>query len=240
MSSKIKITLGVTRSSSGGVGGNSTGSAFAVPPLLKKKILERDKNKCRACGFTAAKYQEVFRINRKLDDLREENLATLCVFCHQCFHLDRIADMESGVLIWMPEIPQTQLHHIARAIYVARISQGDPMAETARKALDVIISRRQQAKARLGTDDPFTLSKVLSDYLGQAHYKAREKKLNGVRLFPLDRRMIKEASIKFNQFPQMLAYWRSKSGPFGDKSPKVWGNTHCDIVDAISGKTKAA
>ena len=129
--------------------------------------------------------------------------------------------MRSGALIWLPEIPQHQLHNIARAIYVARISQG-PVAEAARKVLDMIMDRRKEAKRRVQTDDPHILSTVLSDYLSYKHYHQRTKKLEGLRLFPLDRRIKNEAGLEFNQFPQILAYWRSKDGPFGGQSPPQW------------------
>ena len=129
--------------------------------------------------------------------------------------------MLSGALIWLPEIPQYRLSHIARAIYVARISQG-PASEAAREVLDILMERREEVKKRIHTDDPYILATVLQDYLGPKHYYARKKKLDGIRLFPLDRRIIKEADLEFNQFPQILAYWRSKNGPFGGKVPQKW------------------
>ena len=129
--------------------------------------------------------------------------------------------MRSGVLIWLPEIEQSVLHDITRAIYVARISQG-PMAEAARKALDILMSRREEARRRIQTDDPYVLSTVLKDFMTPRYYAERAEKLDGIRLFPLDRRIIKEAELEFNQFPQILAYWRSKDGPFGGKAPSLW------------------
>jgi intracellular multiplication protein IcmJ len=60
----------------------------------------------------------------------------------------------------------------------------------------------------------------------------REKKLEGIRLFPLDRRIIKEGDLEFNQFPQILAYWRSKDGPFGGKVPNKWKNFYAEISQA--------
>lgn len=134
--------------------------------------------------------------------------------------------MRSGILIWLPEIAQTDLNHIARALYVARISQG-PMADAARRTLDVLMGRREEVRRRLETDDPFILSMVLRDYISSTAYEARHKKLEGIRLFPLDRRIIKEADLEFNQFPQILAYWRSKDGPFGDRCR---GNGPCIII----------
>lgn len=228
------ITLGVARplpqkkaadasQEKGGAG--SSGSAASAPGALspeeKNKILERDSHTCRCCGFQSQKYQEILHKNGDEKDHSPDNLLTACIFCHQCFNLGKVSKMRSGVLLWLPEIEQGQLHHIARAIYVARISQG-PMADAARKSLDALMARREQVKKRLKSDDPYILSMVLRDYLNPAQYAARTQKLEGVRLFPLDRRIIKEAALEFNQFPQILAYWRSKDGPFGGKAPLQW------------------
>lgn len=195
----------------------------------KQKIFERDKYSCQYCGFTSKKYQEIHHLNGNIADHKEKNLTTACVFCLQCFNLEKVSDMRSGVLLWLPEIEQQELHHIARSIYVARISQG-PVAEAARKSLDIIMSRREEVKKRISTDDPYILSTVLRDYLGPKAYKGKDAKLNGVRLFPLDRRIIKEADLEFNQFPQILAYWRSKDGPFGGKAPPQWISIYQDLL----------
>ena len=88
------------------------------------------------------------------------------------------------------------------------------------------MKRREVARHRLGTDDPYILSLVLRDYITSKNYDIRERKLDGIRLFPLDRRIIKEADLEFNQFPQILAYWRSKNGPFGGRLPKDWINLY--------------
>lgn len=138
--------------------------------------------------------------------------------------------MRSGVLLWLPEVSQADLHHIARAIYVARISQGS-MADAARKSLDTLMQRREEVRTRIGTDDPYILAMVLQDYLTNRHYHNRDKKIAGVRLFPLDRRIIKEADLEFNQFPQILAYWRSKDGPFGGKTPQKWFDIYHQVLE---------
>lgn len=209
----------------------SASSLRKLPADLKAKIFERDKFSCRFCGFTSKKYQEVHFLNQNTRDHTEKNLVTACIFCHQCFNLEDVSTMKSGVLLWLPEIGQAELHHIARAIYVARISQG-PVAEAARKALDTLMTRREEVKTRISTDNPYILAMVLRDYLSPAHYALREKKLKGVRLFPLDRRIIKEADLEFNQFPQILAYWRSKDGPFGGKTPPQWISIYKDVAKA--------
>ncbi len=201
-----------------------------IPKELKDKILERDNHTCQFCGFHSQKYQEVVFLNSNQEDEREKNLATACIFCHQCHNLEQVGEMRSGVLIWLPEIEQYRLHHIARAIYVARISQG-PMSDSARKVLDVLMERREEVKNRLTTDDPYILATIMRDYLGEKHYYYRNKKLEGVRLFPLDRRIIKEADLEFNQFPQILAYWRSKNGPFGGKTPPTWFSIYSELTE---------
>lgn len=188
---------------------------------IKKKVFEADDYTCRFCSFKSQKYQDVHFINGVDSDMRAENLATSCVFCHQCFSIEKVADMRSGFLIWLPEISQADLHNIARAVYVARISQG-PIADAARQIMESIMTRREVIKNRLGTDDPSILAMVLRDYISSKSYEMRKKKLEGVRLYPLDRRIIKEADLEFNQFPQILAYWRSKNGPFGGLIPKKW------------------
>lgn len=220
---RLPIILGIARSSgdtSSGGRASQKGSG-ALTAEHKQKIFERDNHTCQCCGFYSKKYQDVHFINGNYADQSEKNMVTTCIFCHQCFNLDKVNTMRSGVLVWLPEIGQAELHHIARAIYVARISQG-PVAEAARRGLDILMKRREEARNRIGVDDPMILATVLQDYISPAHYKQRQQKLDGLRLFPLDRRIIQEADLQFNQFPQILAYWRSKDGPFGGKTPKDW------------------
>lgn len=196
----------------------------------RKRVFERDNHTCNYCGFQSQKFQLVHVKDGNPRNHDDANLATSCIYCHQCFHLDQISDMKSGVLIWMPEISQAQLHHLARALYVARITQG-PMADIARKTLEMIMKRREQAIERIQTDDPHILSLVLRDYLDKRQYEARTTKLEGIRLFPLDRRTVKECELEFNQFPQILAYWRSKDGPFGQMMPNGWLDRYNELRD---------
>lgn len=240
---KHPVILGISRPEPGSGGasgkkqsgagspGSSLTSGGKITPELKLKIFERDDYTCGCCGFRSKKYQDILHKNMNSADLSESNLMTACIYCHQCFHLETVSTMRSGVLIWLPEIDQPTLNNIVRAIYVARISQG-PIAEAARKALDILMGQREEAKRRLHTDEPYILATVLKDYLGPKHYLQRQKKLEGIRLLPLDRRIIKEADLEFNQFPQILAYWRSKDGPFGGKVPNNWVSLYQGLAHA--------
>lgn len=203
---------------------------------IRNAVLSRDEYTCRYCGFQSRKYQEVSFIGLK-EEVKPENYATACTFCYQCFHLEKIDRMQSGAIIWLPEISQALLHHVCRAIYVARISRG-PMADAARDAMEALLSRKEAAVHRLGTDSPKILATVLQDFLEVNEYKLRLNKLKGFRILPLDRRIIKEGDLEFNQFPQVLAYWRSKDGPFGDLQPRKWVELFYQIKALKPGATQ--
>lgn len=210
----------------------SSGSAL-LSAELKNKVFERDNYTCQCCAFRSEKYQQVHHKDNDLHNTDLANLLTTCIFCHQCFNMAKAADMEAATLIWLPEIEQSTLNNIARGVYVAQISQG-PIADAAREILDVLKGRRQEAEKRLGTDNPYILASVLDDYMSAKQYHGRTKKLDGIRLFPLNRRNVKEAELEFNQFPQILAYWRSKNGPFGVAPPQKWVSVYQDMLKAVA------
>lgn len=217
-----------------GISGLSDAGRILSPDVHKASeetrnaVLQRDNHTCRYCGFESRKYQEINYIGKTGKATGLDDYATACTFCHQCFHMERVERMQSGAIIWLPEIGQAALHHVCRAIYVARISQG-PMADAARDALEALLARKEEAQNRLGTDSPRILATVLQDFLEAREYKDRLTKLKGFRILPLDRRIIKEGDLEFNQFPQILAFWRSKDGPFGETPPRRWVNLFYDL-----------
>ncbi|MDD9900573.1 MAG: type IV secretion protein DotN [Alphaproteobacteria bacterium] len=230
----LKITPGVsTLSDTGRV--LSAGKSD-LPDSLRDSVLERDKYTCRYCGFLSRKYQEVHFTGKADAKVSAEGCATACIFCVQCFQLDRVDRMQSGAVIWLPEIGQAALSHICRAIYVARISQG-PMADAARDALETLLARKEEARSRLGTDSARILATVLQDFFEGKEYKNRAGRLKGFRILPLDRRIIREGDLEFNQFPQILAYWRSKDGPFGAHPPRTWIKMFYETRAALQGET---
>jgi len=227
----LRITPGISALSD--AGRILSGEVHKPSEELRQKVLERDDNTCRYCGFQARKYQEINHIGKSDKSTGVDDYATACTFCYQCFHIERVDRMQSGAVIWLPEIGQAALHHLCRAIYVARISQG-PMADAARDAMEALLARKEEAKNRLGTDSPRILSTVLQDFLEMAEYKDRAAKLKCFRILPLDRRIIKEGDLEFNQFPQILAFWRSKDGPFGELPPRKWVKTFYDFKGTLA------
>jgi intracellular multiplication protein IcmJ len=226
----LRITPGI--GSLSGAGRILSADVHKISDDLKNKVLTRDNHTCRYCGFQSKKYQEA-NFTGQNHEINTDSYATACGFCYQCFHLEKIDRMQSGAVVWLPEIGQAALHHICRAIYVARISRG-PMADAARDAMEALLARKEEAVNRLGTDSPKILATVLQDFLEVNEYKLRLSKLKGFRILPLDRRIIKEGDLEFNQFPQVLAFWRSKDGPFGDLPPRRWVELFYEVRGKIS------
>jgi len=221
---------------------NDAGRVFSYNILdisddVTDKVVARDKGVCQYCGFQADKHQIAHYTGQDPDKSGEmnriENFVTACHYCQQCFYLDRVAMMESGALIWLPEIGQAALNHICRAVYIARITQG-PIADAARETLDVLLSRKKEAENRLGTDDIAQMATVLQDFFEPVEYKNRHEKLKHMRILPLDRRIVHEGDLEFNQFPQILAYWRSKDGPFGAHPPRGWAENFLLAKEKLS------
>lgn len=194
---------------------NQTDHSRQVSSTLRVAVLERDHHTCCCCGFHSRKYQDVLVIRGNVRDV--DDMYTTCIFCHQCFHLDQVSQMRSGVLIWLPEVRQELLHFIARDIYVARISAG-PQAEKARRALEHLSSRREEARTHLGTDNPQELAERMRNNSGEHDVAELGEQLRHIRLLPLDRRIVKEVELEFNMFPQILAYWRSRTGPYANSN----------------------
>lgn len=228
----LRITPGVSALSD--AGRHLSPAVHSISDDIRTKVFERDDYTCRYCGFQSRKYQEVNFVGKAGKASGPDDYATACTFCQQCFHLERVDRMQSGAVIWLPEIGQAALHHVCRAIYVARISQG-PMADAARDAMEALLARKEEAKSRLGTDSPKILSTVLQDFFETSEYRARLNKLKGFRILPLDRRIIREGDLEFNQFPQILAFWRSKDGPFGEVPPRRWVKVFYDLQGKLAG-----
>lgn len=226
----LRITPGIGTISD--AGRNLSASLYKVTDDLRDKVLARDNYTCRYCGFESKKYQTIQFVGKSDKASGPGDYVTACTFCHQCMHLEKIDRMGSGAIIWLPEIGQAALNHLCRAIYVARISQG-PMADAARDAMESLLARKKEAENRLGTDNPKVLATVLQDFLELKEYKNRLPKMKGFRILPLDRRIIREGELEFNQFPQILAYWRSKDGPFGETPPRRWVKVFYDAKKAL-------
>ncbi len=175
---------------------------------------------CRCCGFRSERYQRA--VPGSSVPGANDFLLTLCLFCDLCFAVDRAGMASSGVLVWLPEIGQAELHHIMRAIYVAKSSGNATLAAAALRAQDALMSRRSEARKRLGSEDPLLLATAFYECLNDAEYEVSRAKLEGVRLLPLDRLMVHGRQGDVNQFPRIVAYWTSPGGPYAKLPVESW------------------
>jgi intracellular multiplication protein IcmJ len=208
---RFSLTLGV-RSSSGAENVN--------PSRLKsttERTHKRDGFTCCFCGFHSEKFQRTV----PWVEAGDPPYATACIFCEQVLNLERGGVTGAGLLLWLPEISQVDLNHLARAIYVARADKGD-MAALATRALDALTLRRAEAKKRLGSDDPLLLATIFRESLDAGEIKSAQAKLEGIRLLPSEKYMMRGAKGDANQFPNIAKYWVTASGPFGAWPTSKW------------------
>ena len=215
-----QLSLAIRSAFSAGITASSGAGQSAA---LRTKIMTRDNYTCAYCNFRSERFQEIRPLNPNgmARSSKPEDWVTACHMCDQCLSLERTGMMGEGILIWLPELSQADLNHLVRALYIAR-SDDAPAADAARKSLDILKNRREEAKRRIGTDDVMILATAFSDQLSETEYMERNDKLDGLRLFSLDRRMQRTANGEVDRFPDMLAYWRSKNGPFGTMPPQNW------------------
>jgi len=182
-----------------------------APVPVEEAVLRRDDWKCRFCAFRSKKYQMTVRTGGDRRLLEAMNAA--CPFCAQVAEPAIIPRRKSGVLVWLPELSQIEVNDCARAVYVTRIGRDDA-AETAKRLLAGAVQRREAVPKNCGISyDPAELADELESGSRKNGWKLLEPYFAvGLRIWPLDRWIIREGGLEFNKFPQMLAYWRSPDG----------------------------
>ncbi|KGT54018.1 type IV secretion protein DotN [Xanthomonas citri pv. fuscans] len=158
-------------------------SAFAA---IRTEVLRRDHHTCVFCGFSAAKYQEVHHKDDDHTNNAYDNLITVCNVCHQVHHLGMCAMRNGGFIAAVPELTQTEINNIVRAIFVTDLI-GDSDIKDKLKGLYAIFQSRGQdlLKGIFGIDisSPFTLAEVLSNCPDEMFTK-RGELLAPLRLVP--------------------------------------------------------
>ena len=242
--SLLPITLGVKRSldaqQSGTAGKPKKRKALSKPELSKlvQATFEKDSYTCCYCGFKSKQFQKAIPKDWAVTDPRDSEMVTACIFCEQCFALETVGPMASGTLIWLPEISQAALHHIMRAVYASRAQMDiapENIKNCADRTFEVLFNRRGEAKRRIGTDDPMVLAAALLENVSEDTFRNRETKFSGVRLMPLDKRMIPSNTGKDNdQFPRIIEYWVSDDGPLGKLPPDTWQTLQNSITQSAA------
>lgn len=201
--------------------------------VQRLKALDRDGNTCRFCGFRAPKWQEVHHLSGDHRDDQSGNLATACTLCHAAQHLGAVGRAGGGMLIWLPEMSQAELHHAVRGCWVMR-QWADGMAADRRNRPDRIAGARSAADATdrfmvtlsgraarvhdlLSSSDPGILASALR-FLTDGLRARSEEMLHGIRLLPFTAApMVPRA-----RHQDMVASWLEHGGPYSGASPQTW------------------
>ncbi|MFG6158069.1 hypothetical protein ACGTNG_04630 [Halomonas sp. 1390] len=196
----------------------------AVPSPAAQAAQRRDDYVCQFCGFQSAKYQ----VCHGSEASGADALVTACIFCKQVMELDLVLKMRSAVLIWLPELSQVAINYSMPEVYVNRLARG-ATGGRARDLRDRLIARRELAKARFGSDEPAELIRRLRA-ASDDRSEIDNALADGLRILPLDRRIIRSGQLEFNQFPQILAFWRSRSGPFATGRTRSFERLELDLA----------
>jgi len=154
----------------------------------RDRVLDRDDYTCRACNFrspptkTGSSYQEVHHLDDNHRNNAFDNLATLCPLCHQVFHIGNAGLNNGGTIIWLPEISQSDLNHLARSVFVAIVAES----EFSGSARSIYASLEARC---LYIEEVFASGASDPAFFGQAFLESNQRELrpdlvNGLRLLP--------------------------------------------------------
>lgn len=88
--------------------------AFAI---IKPKVYTRDRMICQGCGMKTlpsdvlpSGHFDVHHIDDDHDNNNMDNLALICPYCHDVFHIGNAGARGAGSAIWLPQISQADLN----------------------------------------------------------------------------------------------------------------------------------
>lgn len=154
------------------------------------RIFKRDRYACGYCGFQAEQLQEVINIDGNYRNNRPDNLVTACNFCAQCFFLEAVgkSDFGGGVLIYLPEISQTELNALCHVLFTVMASGNTLEDVNAKNTYRSLRLRSQVVEQELGEglSNPALYGHLLIDaQIHPSHKKTANEELSTMlRLLP--------------------------------------------------------
>ena len=189
---------------------------------LRAKVLVRDKNVCQGCGWKSDQHQEIHHRDDDHENFAESNLETLCPLCHQAFHLPTVGLLESGELIWLPEMSQASLNLLCIGLFVAQRQTNGKHEGTAKSVFSALLSRKSVVDKHVGQGGVSTLAQVLLKYSPE-EYAQRANYLSDLRLLP-----------QASRFEQQIAHWATQ---FGDLPEADWAEVLGRVTDVAAPTT---
>jgi intracellular multiplication protein IcmJ len=160
--------------------------ADAAFQKVRDSILQRDNFSCRFCGFKAHKYQEVHHHDDNHKNNDPDNLWTVCNLCHQVHHAFFAGTANAGFFAAIPELTQTEINHICRAIFVTNVINQHPYVINKLRGLYALFrAAADELKEAFGADisSPIMIAQGLA-VIDQAAFDKRASILENIRLIP--------------------------------------------------------
>lgn len=194
----------------------------------RRSILQRDGYRCVSCGFPAppdksassgsllaSGYLEVHHIdNDHHNNEDEQNLITLCPFCHSVHHLGFTGANKRASLAVIPWLTQAQINLLCNLCGVAINREGE-LGSWARELYESM-QRMGQVMEELfgpGADDASVMSGALSSLHRKNRdlYAQRGKALYVVRVIPT-----------LSAFTEAVSWWASHTWLPGENWETAW------------------
>lgn len=157
-------------------------SAFQA---VRESVLKRDNYSCRFCAFKASKFQEVHHFDNNHQNNDPNNLLTVCNLCHQVHHAFLCGTANAGFFAVIPELTQTEVNHICRAIFVAQLIGDQAVKDKLTGLYALFRAGADELKMPFETDIsmPTTIAQVLA-VIDSESFNRRAETLANVRLVP--------------------------------------------------------
>lgn len=161
----------------------------ADPAFLafQQKIHARDRYTCQFCRFQAKENLETINLNGNYAENKRDNLVTACGLCAQCFFLEAVgkSDFGGGVLIYLPEIRQSELNALCHVIF-ASIAYRLKNATHAKNIYRSLKLRAQliEEKVGEGLSNPAQFGQMLIDASEQKKPAIQDTIVKTFRLLP--------------------------------------------------------
>lgn len=160
---------------------------------IREQILLRDQYRCQFCGFTSKRWQEVHHVDDDHANNKPSNLVTACPLCHQCHHIGFAGIVGGGIMIWLPEMTQVDLHHLCRAIFLATRDASDKYYGAASAIYSSLEARTQYLEEYIGpkASEPSFFAEVFME-MDDAQYARRGSTFPHLKLLPRPERFYRQ------------------------------------------------